>query len=308
MAQGQQVVKGALADVRAPKKDRFVPPEDRPDVRFGRFTEEGIPRISPSQVNTLLMCPARWAYHYLEGRPSKGSYQAIVGNLAHALMEHAITTLDDPIGPRELETAAHIATEVHLREPATLAGASNGAEARVDRLSQDVGKAVRAAWEWLLDKDPVIEAVEEPIMGTYRVEGQRVDALNILDVRMEVGGQRRIVDWKFPGRAPWVQSGVVDAREGYRRAMQMYGHACDGAAIPADEAWIVHAPLDGSGQVLVAKESLDAARSEAARDDVHRAIRRILDQRLGPDPRTPGPLCSRRWCDHYDVCPAVAAR
>ncbi len=286
-----------------PRADSFVPDADRPDPRFGRFLADGTPRISPSQVNTLRMCPARWKHQYLDGLESPGSYQAVVGSIGHAAMEAALATIDDPIGPRALADATRTAAEVHLSNPATLAGTMNGHQADAFALATRVADAVKGTWEWLLHQDVEVLGVEEKVIGQYHNEID-VASLSFVDARIRIDGRDRIIDWKFPGRAPWQTHGVVEARDSYQLAMQMYGDAYQQAGIDVEEAWIVHAPLDGN-PVAVAKQEITTASVAASRDVVHDAIGKILSGDLGPDPVTPGPLCSTTWCPYYAACPAT---
>lgn len=293
-----------LATVRTPRSDGFVPPEQRPDVRFGRFLADGTPRISPSQVNTLRMCPARWKHQYLDGMPDQSSFQAVAGSIAHAAMEAALETIDDPVGPRALEASTRFAAEVHLSDPATLAATSNGAGIDTIALAGRIGAAVRGMWDWLLFHDVEVLGVEERTIGRYQADIP-VASLSYVDARLRIDGVARVIDWKFPGRAPWQTGGVVEARDAYRLAMQMYGDAYHQAGTRVDEAWIVHAPLDGS-DVAVAKETLTPQARADSREKVHAAIACILQGDLEADPVTPGPLCSRTWCAFYAQCPAVA--
>jgi hypothetical protein len=293
-----------LHNVSLPRADAFVPEQQRPDVRFGRFSANGTPRISPSQVNTLRMCPARWRHQYLEGQASPGSYQSVVGTIGHAAMEAALTTCDDPIGPQALRDATETAARVHLSQPSTLAAMSNGAGADINRLSSSIGDAVQATWNWLLHHDVEVLAIEEKLVGKYYREID-VDSLSFVDARLRIDGRERVVDWKFPGRAPWRTGGEVEARESYQLAMQMYADAYRGVGIEVTDAWIVHAPLDGS-DVAVAKQPISAGSMLASRGTVHDAIEVILAGELKPDPVTPGALCSSTWCPFYAACPATA--
>ncbi len=302
LASPEDICQQILVTVRQSRADGFVPEEQRPDPRFGRFLADGTPRISPSQVNTLRMCPARWKHQYLDGLPDPGSYQAVVGSIGHAAMESALATIDDPIGPRALGEATKVAAEVHLSEPSTLAGTMNGHQADAFTLAHRIGAAVQRTWEWLLHHDVEVLGVEEKVIGHYHNEVD-VASLSFVDARLRIDGQQRIIDWKFPGRAPWQVNGQVEARDSYRLAMQMYGDAYQQAGVDAAEAWIVHAPL--IGDVAVAKESISQDSIAASRSQVHDAIGKILRGDLKPDPVTPGPLCSTTWCPFYAQCPAT---
>lgn len=285
------------------RKDGFLPPAKRPDVRFGRFFSDGTPRLSPSQVNTLLMCPARWRHAYLEGKPDPSGYQAIIGSIGHAAMEAAIATINDPAGPRELEEATRHAAMRHLANPATLAGTSNGAQADVPRLAEAIACSARRAWDWLLFHDVHVAGVEERVVGMYD-HRTPVGSLGFVDLRANIDGAHVVIDWKFPGRSPWQSNGRAEARPAYAQAMQMYADAYQQAGVVADETWVVHAGLDGGG-IAVARQQVTQQSIEASRVQVHRAIDRVLDGQLGPDPVTPGPLCSRTWCPFWAACPAT---
>ncbi len=285
------------------RRDGFVPPHERPDVRFGRFSPDGTPRISPSQVNTLLMCPARWRHAYLEGLPDPSGYQAIVGSIGHAAMEAALATIEDAVGPRALEAATMHAAMRHLGDPATLAATSNGASANVHQLATSIARSVRQTWDWLLFHDVSIEGVEETIVGRYD-HRTAVDSLGVVDLRADIDGRSVVVDWKFPGRSPWQTAGSVEARPAYTQAMHMYADAYAQHDVAVDDVWVVHAGLDGQG-VAVAKQAVTEQGLAASRRNVHTAVDRILDQALEPDPVTPGALCSQTWCPFYAACPAT---
>ncbi len=299
----QDVCRRILATVQRPRADSFVPEADRPDPRFGRFMADGTPRISPSQVNTIRMCPARWKHQYLDGMVDAGSYQAVVGNIGHAAMEAALETARDPIGPRALAEATRIAAQAHMSDPATLAGTSNGHQADVFALADRVADAVKGTWEWLLHHDWEVLGIEERVVGHYHQDID-VQSLSFVDARLLIDGRERIIDWKFPGRAPWTTNGVVEARDSYQLAMQMYGDAYQHAGVDVDTAWIVHAPLDGN-PVAVAKQDITPDSIAGSRMQVHEAIGKVLRGELAPDPVTPGALCSATWCSFYDQCPAV---
>lgn len=299
----QDLCQHILQTVQRPRADAFVPADARPDPRFGRFMPDGTPRISPSQVNTLRMCPARWKHQYLDGMPDPGSYQAVVGSIGHAAMEAALETTADPVGPRALAEATRVAAQVHLSTPATLAGTMNGHQADAFALADRVADAVKGAWEWLLHHDVEVLGVEEKVVGQYHNDID-VASLSFVDARLRIDGRERVIDWKFPGRAPWTVNGQVAARDSYQLAMQMYGDAYQQAGVAVDEAWIVHAPLDGN-PVAVAKQDVSMNSIAASRVQVHDAIGQILRGDLQPDPVTPGPLCSTTWCPFFAQCPAT---
>lgn len=273
------------------------------DPRFGRFMEDGTPRLSPSQINLLLTCPGRWKRHYLDGLPDPPGVDAIVGTVLHAAMEVALGRLKDSdlVGMQEIQTATTDALAMHLRDP-MVSATLRDAPRDIDGLCDGARYAIRTAWDWVSTTQFQPDGIEQAIDTRLDVDGTAVGIAMVTDATGTIDGRRVVVDWKFPRRNPTNYGGTIYARPGYVLATTYYDIALREQGFQADDLLIAHF---GRGEIRPAIASYDAseARRQQAIHVAKGAVRLVLAGELPDNPVAAGALCSHKFCGYWTICP-----
>ncbi len=267
----------------------FEPADLLDPVNGGAVGPEGRPappqRLSPSGASTFEQCPRRWRFRYVERLPEPSGVEALVGTLAHRVLELLMQQVP---GRRTKDEARRIARAVW---PETAASE----DYRDLGLSEDEAREFRwRAWRaieglWHLEDpaDVEVEATEEHVsvmLGEVPFRG-------VVD-RLEREPDGLVVSDYKSGRAP-------SARFAPARLHQVLLYAAAVGELTGEPP--VRARLLYLGQRIVAA-SAAAAETEAAVAHLSETWDAIVDACDADEfePR-PGPLC--RYCAYAARCP-----
>lgn len=263
-----------------------------PDPRFGRFSKDGTPRLSPSSINLVLKCPGKWKRVYLDNVPEPPGWQADLGSLGHEGIERILRGEDVPVVLDAVRDAAliHISTQAD-----TFQNPPGDAVDHAHALRSALSKLV----SWVESESFEIKGLEEEVWRRYEWPDITFDVLMRYDALVEnLAGEQYALDWKFPQRQPWnLRSDYIYATGMYVDALQDQGRNVHGFGV-------IHAPQDGNDVMPIFK-SMDKDLKRWIDDRTRQALDVILAGEFPYDPVTPGPLCSLKWCSQYPTCPAV---
>jgi hypothetical protein len=297
-------IERTVSDIVDGKKGRG-PQKARPVSPWGAFLADGTPYLSPSQVTSLLRCPAMWRFRYLEGRLGKPNPHLIRGSLGHVCLEALardpaeltdLAKLRKDLMPDLVQVLAHDRMQEFLPP-----GMDILLEAR--RLGAAV---LQGAGQLARQTGP--RMVEEDCHVRTTIQGQEVALRYVPDVYLP--GMAMIEDWKFPQRAPTVRHGQAVPRIDHVLSCMLYawGHRQRGLRVDSVRISHLTAPANRSldkgavGMPACTTLRVTDARLAEAKRLFDRAGAIVLSGSLGGNPIGAGWKCDRRYCDHYAVC------
>jgi putative RecB family exonuclease len=244
----------------------------------------GARHLSPTSAATFNQCPKRWRYRYVEGLPDPPGIPALVGTLAHRVLE---LLLNEPADRRHPERARQLATE---------AWPAHAERSDFTELALDA--AATRAFKW---------RVWTAIEGLWRVEDPRAVKVRATEQRLEV----TVAGVPFVGivdRVDHHADGIVitDYKSGQPPAPGRVEEKLDQvllyAAAVADSTGErpVRARLLYLGATVVEVEATPAAldRATSRLADTWEALQAA--EARGAYPANAGPLCG--WCPYLDHC------
>lgn len=273
---------------RGPSKNR------PPDSPFGAFLADGTPYLSPSQVATLHLCPARWHFGYIQQLPRKPGFASMMGTTAHSFMEnlakplsHGLLCTDDEVFEAVLPEAQAIWSNTKLLPFLKAEGwTPDDAAFGIARSVATAARRLRAM------KGPIV--LEKDNVVRTNVDGLPMALRYVPDVD-HLGG-RRITDYKFP------QKRQNKPKLEHVLAVMQYawGHAQQG--IPVSSIEILYTPI-GANESLSSVIHVTPERLAKAKTHFDRAAHIVLAGRMHGTPTSAGHLCTPKWCDFYNGCP-----
>jgi putative RecB family exonuclease len=237
-------------------------------------------RLSPSQVNTFLSCPAKWYFRYALGLPEPPTGTLALGTAFHSVLavnfRQKIETKQD-LPARELEESFGEA----------FAMAAEDAEFREDEEPAALIETGRAlVRRYMADAAPWIEpqAVELPVEGI--IAGVRVQGIvDLLDM------EGCIIDFKTAARRPaWITTE-------YRLQLTTYSMIRPGArgscrldtVTKTKTVQLVQQSCEIGPEERRYAATLYPMMQEAMRDGIY-------------PPRRGSPVCFRRYCGYWREC------
>jgi hypothetical protein len=272
---------------RGPSKNR------PPNSPFGAFLSDGTPYLSPSQVATIHMCPARWKMGYIDRLPRRPGFASMMGTTAHAFMEvlakplhSGLLTDDEQVYQAVLPEARAIWTDRQLAPFLTAEGWTP--EEAANGIARSVATASQQLRSW---KGPLV--LEQDNVVRTHVNGMPIGLRYVPDA--DHRGGRRVIDYKFP------QKRQSKPKLEHVLAVLQYawGHAQQG--IPVSSIEILYTPI-GASSSFNSVIHVTPARLAKAKEHFDRAANIVLAGNLHGTPTAAGHLCSPKWCDFYQQC------
>jgi putative RecB family exonuclease len=241
--------------------------------------------LSPTSAATFNQCPRRWQLRYVERRPDPPGLPALVGTLAHRVLE---LLLNEPPGERQPTRARQLAGEVwpeHAVHPDFVRLGLDPAATRA--FKWQAWRAIEGLWQVEDPREVEVRATEQRV----EVEVGGVPFVGVVD-RLDLGPDGMIVTDYKSGRPPAPQ------RAG-EKLDQVLLYAAAVAAATGERP--VRARLLYLGAVVI--------EVDATADAVDRAVERLVTtwraveeaQAHDAFPARPGPLCG--WCPYLADCP-----
>jgi putative RecB family exonuclease len=243
------------------------------------------PRLSVSSATIYEQCPRRWRFRYVDRQPDPKGAPALVGNLAHRVLE---LLLGQAPAERTVERARGLARELWPETADDPDFEALGLDADgVRAFKWDVWRAIEGLWTL---EDPAaiaVEATEQRI--TAEVAG--VPFVGIVDLVHRDGDGTVVADYKS-GRPPRPRY-LPDKLD----QVLLYAAAIEASGQPRP----VRARLLYLGARCFEVEVTPEA-TERATQGLARTWQSLADDaaRGGFDP-SPGPLCG--WCPYAADCP-----
>jgi putative RecB family exonuclease len=244
------------------------------------------PHLSPSSATMFRQCPRRWRHRYIERLEDPAGPAALVGTLAHRVLE---LLLNEPAGDRNLDRARNLAGEAWPAHAAHPEFARLGLDPDATReFKWRVWRAIEGLWQ-----------LEDPATVDVRATEQRLEVqlhgvpfVGIVD-RVDHGPDGLVITDYKSGQPP--RPAQVE-----EKLDQVLLYA--GAVAAATGEQPARARLLYLGATIIEAEATPAA--------VGRAAGRLRDtwdtleaaQRADEFPAQPGPLCG--WCPFLDRCSA----
>ena len=237
-------------------------------------------RLSPSQVNTFLSCPARWYFRYALGLAEPPTGTLALGTAFHSALasnfRQKVQTKQD-LPAQELEASfgeafAVAAEDAEFREDQEPAALIETGRALVRRYMAD-------AAVWI---EP--QAVELPVEGV--IAGVRVQGIvDLLDI------EGRIIDFKTSARGP---AGITPEYRLQFTTYLMITPGADGSCrldtiTKSKTVELVQQTCEIGPEEPRYAETLYPMVQEAMRDGIY-------------PPRRSSPVCSRRYCGYWREC------
>lgn len=291
--------------------------DPRPDDlvgKFGRFTEDGTPRVSPSQIRRVLTCGARWRYKYLDGREEPTSASMAFGTVIHNVVEEALRRVLDGGEPPSTDEMVDRVKDygfAWFTDPEKTAEIPDEEMAEVDPrdLAQEAGESMERLWTWYLEQDLTPVDVEMQVNKTLTVEGVEVVNRGYPDAFFETEDGRRVVlDWKTSNRSPSIlddeaEWDVVEMKRNHAYNALVYADALQQEGVQVDEVWIVYVVRNKTPVVRIARKPLSEGMLGWARRVTVNGVQRILHDQTEPNPFGAGWRCSSDYCAFWDICP-----
>lgn len=258
--------------------------------------DTGRPYVSPSQIQKLMACPAKWRYHYLDGLKEPASPEMLTGTVVHAALERI---LRGEGGPEEAFLAAAAASEAE----ATRLGLDKDAWAN---LQVESHRLMVAGLEWWMDSGLKAINVERKVVRAAVVDGVPVDVMGYIDVLAErPDGSRVVLDWKTAARAPpRLADNSFQQDRGHSLQLLIYADALLALGERCDEIVTVKLTKAKQSQACPAALMVTPGMLDFSRRITETAVRKILRQEFEPNPFGAGFLCGEKTCAYWSICPS----
>lgn len=281
------------------------------DARYFKKGDDGIPVISPSQVNLILTCPQKWYQKYVVKLPDPSGLPAAMGSTMHEALEDGLkrTIEGEKLTADEVGQTAYDLGMMFFGDPekvATLA-AKDREEAYTQhvKISEQSAGLAKAAWGWFLGSRLKPIAVERPV--------SRI--ITYLDIKIRYGGRLDFLAKDEKGRLvieDWKSSKKAASRNTRGEFVMERPHIIQQlgyARCLEEEGLIVHRV----GTIKVTKQKIPQVCPASIEvtpgmksfvDTINEtAIRTIYDGNFSPNPVGAGYLCAEAYCPAYHVCP-----
>lgn len=276
---------------------------------FAKCLDDGTPYVSPSQVTSLLSCPAKWKFSYLEGMKTPTDDNLFLGSAVHKAMEEAVKMMmaNVEVQPEDLEHWASEYTEqekekpwVSLVEPPEI-------------LAEAAGVLANLMWDWFKDSGLKPVSVENEVVMRLThsgPDGIQYANLGFYDLEAEDSrGGIVVLDWKTAAKSPSTDAAgayILDRKHAY--ALLTYADALRKQGKNVVAIATVTAVKTKVPKLCVARMDLDGKRGDEmiawSRAVTDGAVSLIVNRTLSPNPTSF--MCSKQYCAAWDLCPGSA--
>lgn len=280
-------------------------------IELFKTDKEGIPLVSPSQINLLMTCGAKWKYKYVQKMKDPMGIDSSIGNFVHEALELGLQAHMEgkTIKSEDVYLSAFEGALLFFGDPEKVKDLRNNeaseAVSNADHYAKLCGNLASVAWRWFESSGLTVVSVERSLERTFDYKGHKMKVGGRLDLlAKDKDGNHVIIDWKTAGKAPYkdAKGGYVMDRPHanqqliYARCLQEQGIEVKRVGtlkvtktkVPA--AYFSH--VDVTPGMLMWSQSI-----------VEAAIGMVYNDVLAPNPIGAGPLCAKKYCFAYDICP-----
>lgn len=271
--------------------------------------DDGTPRVSPSQIMTLLTCPAKWHYEKVLGLPRTDNENFIIGDTTHGVIEdwcnaevpHAL--IDGLAGRADQNAERYASVTGQSREEAFTS------------LVQAVAPLLEAFEAWLKETGKQIVGCEESIEVMYHVDGHEVGLLGYYDLLLADPkapiGEYEVLDLKTASRAPnkrtespddGVERSEYEMDRKYAYQVLTYAGGLLDKGFRVTRASTLTLTKTKVAKACYAWEPVTQEALEYADRITRQGIRVVLNDLFTPNPFGAGFLCSAKMCDYWGEC------
>lgn len=280
---------------------------------FGRFLEDGTPKISSSQVNKILTCPEDWDRRYLRCLPEMTSIAMAFGTMMHSHMETVMRSwkLGQRPSMNGLAKSLQATTIQTFTDPLLINNLSDRDELDPDLLAYQAEAAFVPLHQWLVEHDVKPLRIEEELYRYITVEGVRVAVHCIPDLVATVDDVAAVLDYKFPnGKSPTqADDGFFLPTSSHSHAILNYVKALIDHDTDIQKAIVLCTPRPKTrkSSVRVCETPVTVSPQGFAWADLLNeiAVRKILHRDLGPNPLASNWKCKPKYCSHFHNCPGA---
>lgn len=272
---------------------------------------QGVCLISPSQINTLMTCGAKWRFKVVDKMKDPAGIDSKIGNFVHDTLE-ALAKRKMAGEPTDRKLANQLAYEAaiqyftdpvavkELRGEEPLDALTNG-----DAYSRMCGNLAEVAWDWFLNSGLKIVSCERTVDWLLDYQGNPIKVGGRLDILAEdKDGRIIIIDWKTAGKAPSKspRGGYVMDRS-HANQQLIYARCLKEVGIDVKAVGTLKVTKTKTPGAYYASVDVTDGMLAWSETIVRAAIRMVFDDALPPNPMGAGPLCAAKYCFAYDVCP-----
>jgi hypothetical protein len=272
---------------------------------------EGIPIVSPSQINLLMTCGAKWRYKYVEKMKDSMGIDAKLGNFVHSALEQALISHQEGegVGVNDVhrfayESALHYFTDPQQVAELRGADATEGI-ANADYYSRMCGDLAVVGWRWFLQSGLKVVSVERSIERVKEYKGNKIKIGGRLDLlAQDKDGAFVIVDWKTAGKAPFknAKGGFVMDRS-HANQQLIYAQCLKEQGIDVKRVGTLKMTKTKVPQAYFAYVDVTGGMLAWSESIVEAAINMVYTDTLPPNPLGAGVLCAEKYCFAYHLCP-----
>ena len=273
--------------------------------------KDGVPILSPSQINLLLQCGAKWRYKYVDKMKDKMGIDAKIGNFTHEALEIvAKSTMDgQEMSPDDAHRIAYESSINYFCDPEQLSElrAEDAATAiqNSDKYANMCADLAKTAWRWFRDNEFKVVEVEKSVEMVTEFKGNKVKVGGRLDIlALDRDGDLLICDWKSAPKAPSrsIKGGYVMDRAHVIQQL-IYAKCLIGLGMNVKRVGTLKITKTKVPAAYFAYVDVTPGMLSFCEGIIQSAIQMVYSDILPPNPIGAGFLCSQKYCFAWDVCP-----
>jgi hypothetical protein len=272
---------------------------------------DGIPQLSPSQINLLLTCGAKWRGKYVDKMKDPGGVDSKIGNFMHEALELAVKSQMDgqDITANDVHRMAYEPAIMYFSDPEQVKELRNDDAQEALSRSDDVSKLsadlAAVAWNWFKQSGMQPIEVEKSVEMLTEFKGNKVKIGGRLDLlATDRNGDKVIIDWKSSGRAPSknMTGGYVMDRQHVIQQL-IYAKCLIGVGIDVKRVGTLKVTKTRTPAAYYAFVDVTPGMLAFCDGIIQSAIQMVYSDLLPPNPIGAGALCSSKYCFMWDICP-----